>query len=128
MLTVIHEWHTRLYVVLVVYFAGMGLWSLFNAARGGERSPRYSAALAIGEVTLVLESLLGLALVAGGLRPAQLLLHIGYSLGAVLALPLAGVYTAPSPPRQQQLIAAGVCLVICGLIWRGSATGQLPGF
>lgn len=119
--------HARLLFTILLFFGAMTLWGLFNYLRGQRVSEHYFGALVIGELLMIAQSLIGLALWFGGFVAARQSIHVLYGLIAVLTIPGAFVYMRDRDSRTEQLVYALVCLFLCGAALRSLETGRLPG-
>ena len=126
-MTTIALLHARLMITIVLFFGALTLWGLANALRRAGVSGGYRGALAIGELLMLSEFLLGVILFVSGDRPYRPSIHILYGLVAILTLPATFAYTRGRDARVEQLIYALTCLFLCGIALRGVETGRLPG-
>ncbi|MGN6032073.1 MAG: hypothetical protein ACTHQE_10465 [Thermomicrobiales bacterium] len=115
--------HDRLATSVMLFFLFVGLWGLFEFARGGVLGGNIAGALIIGQVLIVVQGALGLALLVWGDRPSQML-HILYGFTAALVLPFVWSYVRDRAPRQGLLLYSLVALFIFGLAIRGITTGS----
>src|ERR671929_1254241 len=72
--------HDRLSVSVLLFMLALGLWGLWSYLRGEEVSGSLWGAMAIGELLIIVEGLLGAGLFLGGHRPARTALHLLYGL------------------------------------------------
>ncbi len=114
--------HDRLGTTVVLFFLIVGLWGILEFARGGVLGGNIAGALIIGQVLIVVQGLLGLAIFIWGERPNQTL-HILYGFTAGLVLPFVWSYVRDRAPRQGLLLYSLVALFIVGLAIRGITTG-----
>jgi hypothetical protein len=119
--------HARLLFTILLFFGALALWGLFNFLRGQSISGGYRGALAIGELLMLAECVVGLLLLLGGRQPYREAIHILYGLVTVITLPGTFAYTRGRDSRYEQLIYAIVCLFLCGIVLRSLETGRLPG-
>jgi uncharacterized membrane protein len=78
----------------------------------------------MGQITLMLEGVLGMVLLFGGPPLARPALHLLYGAATLLALPIAFMYTDHRRPRQRHLAIALACGMVVALALRGQATGH----
>ena len=116
--------HANLLFTILLVFGALTIWGLVEAARSRPPGALYLSALRIGELLLIAQALLGVALLAGGLRPARPELHVVYAVVAVVTLPAAQRYVRDRTPRQQMLTYALACLFLCAIVLRGVETGR----
>jgi hypothetical protein len=86
--------HDRLANTVWLYLLVLGLWSLLRAVRGEGLSGNFLGALAIGQVLIYVQAILGGILFLGGqssnlMMPAMHFLYAGFSL---VFLPFAFLY------------------------------------
>ncbi len=115
------ELHTLVARALVLYFALVGVWGIFLGIRKAELSPSFRGALFIGVGLSVLQTLVGVVLVATGLRPADNL-HYLYGASLIVTVPLVGSYIADK--KFSRPLAYGLAgLFMAGLAIRAITTG-----
>jgi len=119
--------HARLLFTILLFFGALALWGLFNFLRGQPISGGYRGALAIGELLMLAQFIVGLLLLLGGRQPYREAIHILYGVVTVITLPGTFAYTRGRDSRYEQLIYAIVCLFLCGIALRSLETGRLPG-
>lgn len=115
--------HGRLSVTVLLYLLILGLWGLWSYLRGRGISPSLWGALAIAELLIVVEGLLGAGLFVAGYRPARTGIHILYGVFLAVALPGAYTLTRERQARGQALIFALVVLFLAGVAIRARMTG-----
>lgn len=115
--------HDRLATTVMLFMFAVGLWGLFAFARGEVISGSIQGALAIGQVLVMAQAALGVALYADGLR-ALSSVHYLYGITAVLTLPFVWSYVKDRHPRQGLLFYSLVALFVAGLAIRGMTTGS----
>ncbi|MGB3330299.1 MAG: hypothetical protein WBA46_15170 [Thermomicrobiales bacterium] len=114
--------HDRLATSVMLFFLFVGLWGLFEFARGGSLGGNIAGALIIGQVLIIVQGVLGLVLLTFSNRPSNML-HLLYGFTAVLVLPFVWSYVRDRAPRQGLLLYSIVALFIFGLAIRGMTTG-----
>ena len=117
--------HARLLVTILLFFGALSIWGFFNYLRNSGVSGSYKGALAIGELLMLAEFLLGVALYLSGDRPYRPGIHILYGLVAIIGIPGTFAYTRGRDGRWEQLIYVTVCLFLCGIALRSLTTGRL---
>lgn len=115
--------HARLLNTILLFFGFLALWGFFSYIRGQTISGHYRGALAIGELLLLSEFLIGIALLMGGFSTPRLSIHILYGIVAVITLPGTFAYTRGRDSRHELLIYSLVCLFLCGIALRSLETG-----
>ena len=119
--------HARLLVTILLFFGALTIWGFANYLRRTGVSGGYRGALAIGELLMLAEFVLGVILFAGGDRPLRVGIHILYGLVAIITLPGTFSYTRGRDGQSEQLIYTLACLFLCGIALRALSTGRLPG-
>ena len=113
--------HQTVARALVLYYGVLGVWGLFLAARKSGLSPGYRGSLVIGVGLGVVQALIGMFLVLGGLRPADNL-HFLYGASVILTLPLVMSYIVDK--KVSRPLAFGLAsLFMAGLAIRAITTG-----
>jgi hypothetical protein len=118
--------HARLLVTILLFFGALSIWGFFSYLRGQSISGSYKGALAIGELLMLSEFLIGVLLLLSGAQPYRLSIHILYGVVAIIGLPGAFAYTRGRDDRWELLIYVMVCLFLCGIALRSLATGRVP--
>jgi phosphatidylglycerophosphate synthase len=119
--------HARLLVTIMLFFGALSIWGFFSYLRGQGISGSYKGALAIGELLMLAQFIIGLLLLIGGLQPYRPSIHILYGVVAIIMLPGTFAYTRGRDDRWEQLIYVAVCLFLCGIALRAATTGRVPG-
>ena len=119
--------HARLLLTILLFFGALAIWGLAGFMRGQAISGGYRGALAIGELLLIAQFLIGVALLIGGRHAPREGVHILYGVVAIMTLPGTFAYTRGRDARYEQLIYALVCLFLCGVALRALETGRVPG-
>jgi hypothetical protein len=118
--------HARLLVTILLFFGALAIWGFFSYLRGQSISGSYKGALAIGELLMLAEFVLGVLLLLSGAQPYRLSIHILYGIVAIIGLPGAFAYTRGRDDRWELLIYVTVCLFLCGIALRALTTGRVP--
>lgn len=118
--------HTRLVVTILLFFGALAIWGFVSYLRGQRISGSYKGALAIGELLMLAQFVIGILLLFSGAQPARLSIHILYGIVAIIGLPGAFAYTRGRDDRWELLIYVTVCLFLCGIALRAMTTGRLP--
>ena len=118
-LTQVHAAVANACLIFSLIIAGYGF---LRYARRQGIDANFWGALAAGEVLFLAQAVLGLLLLAGGLRPARTAVHILY--GVILALIIPGVYamTHGRDGRREVLIYALWGLFLAGISLRAMST------
>lgn len=78
-----------LLLTLAAYAGALTAWTATYAVRGRAPTPRHAAVALVLQTGLALHALARLATLAGGARPTDLAVAVGYLIAGVLVLPLA---------------------------------------
>jgi hypothetical protein len=115
--------HKNLQVTMMLFMIAIGVWGcgLFASRKaiGGD----FWGALVIGEGLIIIQALLGIALYAGGLRPARDVFHILYGIVAVISIPGAFAFTRGRDNRYEALIYGLIGFFLMGISLRAKTTG-----
>jgi hypothetical protein len=117
-----HDLHVMLALASMAAMLGVAGEGAVRMVRA--RPPAKAASAGWGAITILLGMTAagGLALLAGGQRPRELL-HLVYALLAFGLVPLADFLAAQARPRRRALARLGGALVAAGVIARLFATG-----
>ncbi|MEO7912606.1 MAG: hypothetical protein ABIV47_23400, partial [Roseiflexaceae bacterium] len=63
--------HVRLVVTILLFFGALSIWGFVSYLRGHSISGSYKGALAIGELLMLAEFVIGVLLLFGGAQPAR---------------------------------------------------------
>jgi hypothetical protein len=114
--------HQGLARTLILYLLICTAWGWLNVFRRAGVGRAYLGTLAIAEVVLVAQALLGGALVLAGYQPATWL-HAVYGALAGLTLPAVHGYARAQPHRRAPLAYALAALFVFALVLRALTTG-----
>ena len=115
--------HNRLATTALLLSAIIAAWGLLNFLRRQPVTSAYWGGLAVLEVLMVAQAVLGLVLLLGGGQLARPVVHVLYGATAVLSVPAAYVYTRGRDSRTENLIYAVVCLWLFFIVERSMTTG-----
>ena len=113
--------HGRLANTAMIYFLILALWGLWRALRKQGLDSSYWGALAIAEILIVAQGVLGAVLYFGGDRPGRWV-HILYGVVAALVIPGLYAYTRGESDRRVMLIYGITLLIAVGVILRAIST------
>lgn len=116
--------HARLVVTILLFFGALAIWGFVNYLRGEGITGSYKGALAIGEMLVIAEFILGIILFISGARPLRPSIHILYGIVAIITVPGTFAYTRGRDGRWEQLMYVTVCLFLCGIALRAITTGR----
>ncbi len=114
--------HARLANTALYYFLFLTVWGYWRFFRKQGLSSSFWGAVAIAEILLLLQGVLGGVLWLQGLRPARTV-HLLYGIVAPMAIPAVYVYTRGRGERAEMLMYGTTCLITVGLILRATTTG-----
>jgi hypothetical protein len=117
------ELHCRVGLAVVFFALALGLWGAFAFLRGGGVSGSYLGAVAIGEILVLAQAVIGVLLIATGRFPPDVL-HFLYGIVTALAWVAVYIYTHGQLTRRELAIYAVVSLFVMGLAMRGIMTGS----
>lgn len=120
------EFHALLGNNAMLYFLGISLWGYYRFFRGQKIDSSYWGALAIGEILLLVQGLIGAYIWFAVARPWRPI-HILYGFVALIMIPGAFAYTKGRDGRPEILIYGTATLIGVGLLLRGIFTGLPPG-
>jgi len=100
----------------------VGLWGLIAFIRGESLGGSLSGAMIIGQVLIVIQVVLGVALLIGDRRPVDSM-HYLYGTTVLIAMPFAYSYLQKRDPRQALLFFSLAALFLGGLAIRAITTG-----
>jgi hypothetical protein len=110
--------HARLANTAILYFLIISIWGWVRFFRKQGVDSTYWGMLAIAEILVVAQALLGSYLWIVGLRPGRTL-----HLLVLLMIPGAYIYTRGRDDRPEVMIYGMVTIVAVGLIMRAMVTG-----
>ena len=87
-------------LAIFVFLMALSVWGLILAVTRRRPDRTYLAAVAIGEIELVLQAIVALVMIAGGHRPPSIGEFLGYLLATVILLPY-GIVRGRSPQATQ---------------------------
>ncbi|HZQ05269.1 MAG TPA: hypothetical protein VFD70_01730 [Anaerolineae bacterium] len=114
--------HCRVGLAVTFFAFALGIWGVFAFLRGSGVTGSYFGALAIGELLVIAQALIGLLLVLTGHAPADGL-HYLYGIVVPLTWVAVYIYTRGAQTRREMLIYGIVSLFVMGLAIRGIMTG-----
>jgi hypothetical protein len=118
------EIHSRLANTLLLYVIALAVWGLWRFIRRQGVDGSYWGALAIGELLIVAQGLLGAYLwFIDALRPERGGIHILYGVVSAIAIPAVYVFTKGGDQRRDMVVYAAVLFFTIGLILRSISTG-----
>ena len=116
--------HARLATAAILFAAACGIWGLYTYGRRRGVDGNYWGTLAVGELLMIAQGLVGVLLWLQMHRPARPAIHVLYGVVAVLAWPAAYLYTQGRDTRREALIYGLVSLFLVGVTLRAQMTGR----
>ncbi len=107
----------------VIFFSfALGVWGTFAFLRGMGVTGSYFGALIIGEIFIIAQALIGVALIFTGRFPLDGL-HLLYGIVIPLSWAAVYVYTRGAQTKREMIIYALMSFFVMGLAIRGIMTG-----
>ena len=119
----LQDLHRQLSVAPVLYMLAVGLLGLVYDLRHKTVTPDYLGMLAIGELLLIAEGLLGVVLLLSGQSPGRVI-HILYGILAVISIPSAFAFLQGREDRQALRVYWLVGLFLMGVSLRAIYTAK----
>lgn len=119
--------HARLATTMLLFLSIAGVWGLANFFLRRGITGSYWGILAVGEVLIVAQMVLGVILWIDGARPERTI-HVLYGIVAGISIPGYFAYTRGRDDRRTSLTYGLICLFIVGISIRamGTATQAIP--
>ncbi len=118
----IAEIHRVLSNTIWMFYLALAIWGLIRAVRGLPVDGSYFGAIAVIQIVLIIQGLLGGALYFSGLRPDRQLIHYLYGAFGVVFLPGLFAYLHGDDSNRAQWIYALAALFMFGVILRITGT------
>ena len=115
--------HARLSNTVLLYVFVLALWGFWRFFRKEGVNSSYWGALAIAEVVILIQGVLGILLWINNLRPGGGGMHILYGVVGAIGVPAVYVFTKGGEARREMLIYAAVLLFMSGIFLRSWGTG-----
>jgi heme A synthase len=117
------EIHSRLSTTAMLYIGLLALWAFWRFFRRQGPDSSFFGALAIGEVLMLIQGLLGAYLwLIAGQDPGRTI-HFLYGVLSLLVIPAIYAYTHGREERRDSLIYGAVLLFMVGILLRAQQTG-----
>lgn len=110
--------HAGLANTATLFTLALALWGLFRFIRGEGVGGSYLGALVVGELLIVVQALMGVALYAGGARAGNDAMHILYGICTLIAFPAFFAYLGGRDSRREMLLWALLAFFVFGLTLR----------
>ena len=115
--------HHNLATSVLLFMLIAGVWGIISYARGRSMSGNYWGILAVGELLILAQGVLGAVLWISGARPGRLGVHILYGVVAVISLPAYYAITRGRDDRQVVLVYGMLNFFLAAISLRAAATG-----
>jgi hypothetical protein len=116
--------HSRLAITSILYVGILSVWGFITFFRKQTADSNYWGALAIGEVLLFVQAVIGGILYFGGLgEPPERTIHILYGVLSPMVIPAIFLFTKGDENRRVILIYAAGLLFLVGIVIRATTTG-----
>ena len=120
----ISDIHARIGNMALLYFLIVSLWGFYRFFRKQGIDSAFWGVLAIAEILVIVQALLGVSLWVAGDRPARSI-HVLYGVVIPLLIPGAYLYTQGRGERAEILVYATATIITVGLIIRAVYTAQV---
>ena len=118
--------HERLGITSLYYLLIISVWGYYRFFTRKGIDSAYWGMLAIAEVLILAEALLGMYMwLAGFPQPARGVLHAIYGAVIPIMIPGAYFYTKGRGERAEILVYSTAAIITCGLILRAIYTAQV---
>lgn len=121
-MSVIFELHRVLSNTIWMFYLLIALWGLLRAIRGMSVDGSYFGAIAVIQIVLILQGVLGGVLYLSGGRPDRQLVHYLYAAFGIVFLPGLFAYLRGDDSNRAQWIYALAALFMFGVILRITGT------
>jgi hypothetical protein len=115
--------HTQLSLTVLYFMIIAGIWGLASALRGSNVSSNYWGILAVGEILILAQAALGVALWLRNLRPERGGIHILYGVVSAITLPAYYAFSRGRDDRTASFIYGLLCLFVAVISLRARVTG-----
>jgi CDP-diglyceride synthetase len=116
--------HDRLSVTIVLYAFILAIWGMWRYYRKQGLDGSFWGALAINEILILVQAVLGVFLWNSALRPERGYMHILYGVVSALAIPATYAFTRGRDTRREMLVYGLVLIALVGLAGRAIVTGR----
>lgn len=93
-------------------------WSFVLAARGREPRRPLLAGLAVVELLLVAQLVIGIVLLISGQRPGSLVTYLAYLIGSLLVVPAGTVWALAERSRSSTVVLGITCVAVPVMVLR----------
>ena len=113
--------HARLGIAMLLFLSVAGVWGLATYFLRRSITGSYWGILAVGEILILAQMVVGIILWIEGARPARDI-HVLYGIAAVLSIPGYYAYTQGRDDRRASLNYGLICLFLVGISIRAIGT------
>ncbi len=121
---ILTDLHCRVGLAIIFFAFALGVWGVFAFLRGMGVTGSYFGALIIGEVLMLAQAVLGIALIITGRFPMDGL-HILYGVVTPLSWAAVYVYTRGAQTQREMIIYGVMSFFVMGLGIRGIMTASV---
>lgn len=121
-MSAVFELHRVLSNTIWMFYLAIALWGLLRAIRGMSVDGSYFGAIAVIQIVITLQAILGIVLYLSGARPDRQLVHYLYGVFGVVFLPGLFAYLQGDDSNRAQWIYALASLFMFGVILRITGT------
>ena len=115
------EVHARLATTMLLFLGVAGVWGLATFFLRRSITGSYWGILAIGEILIVAQVIVGTILWISGARPERTI-HLLYGIVAAISIPGYYAYTKGQDDRRASLTYGLICLFLVGISIRAMGT------
>lgn len=105
-------------VAVAVLSLVVAAWSFLAAARNREPGRALLVALAVVELTLVAQLVIGVVLLIGGGKPGNMATYLAYLIGALVIIPAGAAWALAERSRSSTVILGVTCVAIPVMVLR----------
>lgn len=113
--------HARLATTMLLFLSVAGVWGLANYFLRRSITGSYWGILAVGEILIVAQFIIGIILWISGARPTRTI-HVLYGIVAAISIPGYYAYTKGQEDRRASLTYGLICLFLVGISIRAIGT------
>lgn len=115
--------HGALANSILMYMGIVSVWSIWRFIRNQRSDGSFLGALAIGELLIIVQVILGVVLWVTDSKPAGGAMHILYGIVGALGIPAIFMYARERSDRSEMVLSSAILLFMVGIFLRSIATG-----
>jgi hypothetical protein len=115
--------HSRLSITTLLYVIILCLWGIWRSIRKNQLDGNYWGALAIAEILILVQGVVGGILYFTGLQPERGGMHILYGVVGALGIPSVYTFTKGRNDRKTIIVYTAVLFFNTAIFIRSIATG-----